>query len=641
MLAAIVDSSADAIFSKALDGTILTWNRGAAALYGYAADEVIGRHVSLLDPHNAGADSLAILSAVATGETVRGFETVRRRRDGTDVEVSLTVSPVYDEADAVIAASVIGRDISDRKRFEKLLVGHTMYDALTGLPNRLLLDDRITQSLAAPARHGAALAVLFLDLDQFGPINARHGYATGDQLLVDVAQRLTEVMGTTGTVARVGGDEFAIVCAATEAEAGVVADHIERALTPTISPESRQLHVSASIGIAVSPPVAANPDALLRSAQGAMLDAKARGRARWRAFDASSEERASERREQSQDLKQALDQGTVEVHYQPVVEIATGRLLGVEALARWPHASRGWIPPTLFVPLAEESGLVAALDEHVLTRACQNAAKLRAWGLLPENGYVAVNVSARNLGDGGLVDRVRGAAANARLPLNALELEVTETGLMSDARDARQALEVLREQGVGVAIDDFGTGYSSFTYLRQLPVTSVKVDRTFVQHITSRGDDLAIAAAIIDLGRAVNVRTVAEGVETTEQLALLHRLGCTAGQGFLWSKALPLDELATLIRQAPLGFQPGAATPNLPWGGRRAAPVTNEHGLHRICRLHRDGASLATIAAAINAEDFHTPAGLRWHSASVARVLAELAYAEKKSARGSATPAQG
>jgi diguanylate cyclase (GGDEF)-like protein/PAS domain S-box-containing protein len=628
VLSAIVESSADAIFSKTLDGTILTWNRGAAALYGYHADEAIGRHVSLLDPHGDSAESTAILTVVAAGETVRGLETVRRRRDGLDVEVSLTVSPVYDEAGAITAASVIGRDITDRKRLEQQLSRQATYDALTGLPNRLLLDDRIAQSLAAAARHGATLAVLFLDLDLFSPINARYGYAIGDQLLVEVAQRLQAVVDLAGTVARIGSDEFVIICEATEAEAASLADRISDALTPVINAD-RRLHITVSIGVAVAPPVAANPDSLLRSAQAAMFDAKARGRARWRSFDPSTEERASERREQSQDLKQALDQGTIEVHYQPVVEIATGRLLGVEALARWPHASRGWISPTIFVPLAEESGLVAALDEHVLTRACQDAAKLRAWAVLPEDGYVAVNVSARNLGDGGLVDRVRGAAATARLPLDSLELEVTETGLMSDARGARQALESLREQGVGVALDDFGTGYSSLTYLRQLPVTSLKVDRAFVQHITSRGDDLAITASIIDLGRAVDVRTIAEGVETTEQLALLHRLGCTAGQGFLWSKALPLDELAILVRQAPLGFQPAAATPNLPWGGRRGARVTNEHGLHRIRRLHNDGASLATIAAALNAQDFHTPAGLRWHNASVARVLAELAYAEK------------
>jgi len=198
---------------------------------------------------------------------------------------------------------------------------------------------------------------------------------------------------------------------------------------------------------------------------------------------------------------------------------------------------------------------------------------------------------------------------------------------MGDAPGARTALTRLREMGVGIALDDFGTGYSSFTYLRQLPISTIKVDRAFVQHITSRGDDLAITASIIDLGRAVDGRTVAEGVETTEQLSLLHRLECVAGQGFLWSPAVSRDDLAVLVRRTPGGFQPAVATPSIPWTGRRdVARVTNEHGLHRIWQLHRDGASLTTIAAALNASDFHTPAGQRWHGASVARVIAGPTY---------------
>jgi EAL domain-containing protein (putative c-di-GMP-specific phosphodiesterase class I) len=325
----------------------------------------------------------------------------------------------------------------------------------------------------------------------------------------------------------------------------------------------------------------------------------------------------------SDELSDALDAGSLEVHYQPVVDIKTGRFVGVEALARWLHPVRGWIPPAHFVPLAEDTGLVATLDAYVLRHACADATKLRAWGVLPDDGYVAVNISARNVGDGRLVDRVCEEAARARWPLERLELEVTETGLMGDTRSARTALEQLREMGVGIALDDFGTGYSSLTYLRQLPISTIKIDRVFVQHMTSRSDDLAITASIIDLGRAVDVRTVAEGVETVEQVALLHRLECAAAQGFLWSPAVSRDDLADLVRRTPGGFQPVSPTPDVPWTRRRGvARVTNEHGLHRIRRLHRDGASLATIAAALNASDFRTPAGQRWHGTSVARVIA-------------------
>lgn len=627
-LSAIVTSTADAVFSKALDGTIRSWNRGAVSLYGYTEDEAVGQNVDILQPRgDATGEVKAILETVAAGGTVRDLDTVRRRRDGSLVHVCVTVSPLYDEDGEVSGASVIGHDMTDRKRLEEQLSTQATYDALTGLPNRLLLLDRIKQGLAAATQRGTSVAVMMLDLDQFGPVNAQHGYPVGDQVLAAVAHRLGAVVGEADTVSRLGGDTFVVVCEATTAEATALADLISAALAPLIQVDGMALRVSASIGIAIAPPLAAEVDVLLGSAQAATNEAKSKGRAQWQLFDAAREQEASRRRQTSDDLAAALESRALEVHYQPVIDIASGRLVGVEALTRWRHPTRGWIPPGQFVPLAEDAGLVAALDAYVLRRACADAAKFRARGVLPDDAYVAVNVSARNVGDGGLVDRVCEEAERARWPLDRLELEVTETALMGDAPGARTALTRLREMGVGIALDDFGTGYSSFTYLRQLPISTIKVDRAFVQHITSRGDDLAITASIIDLGRAVDVRTVAEGVETTEQLSLLHRLECVAGQGFLWSPAVSRDDLAVLVRRTPGGFQPAVATPSIPWTGRRdVARVTNEHGLHRIWQLHRDGASLTTIAAALNASDFHTPAGQRWHGASVARVIAGPTY---------------
>jgi diguanylate cyclase (GGDEF)-like protein/PAS domain S-box-containing protein len=531
-LSAIVTSTADAIFTKALDGTILTWNRGAERLYGYRSEDVVGQHISLIDPDPAHAEMRSILATVAAGETIRGLETVRRHRDGSRVHVSLTVSPIFGETDEVIAAAVIGRDIRERKQSEDELTRHMLHDSLTGLPNRALLADRLSRALAASVRHGLCLAVLFVDLDQFKAVNEAHGYLVGDELLVEVGKRLSHLVGTDADVARFGGDEFVIVAEVVDSAAaeGMAAD-IASALAVPIDVAETRLYTSASVGIAVTPPVDTNGDALLRAANAAMYGAKARGRGRRCLFDDSMVRPWTERLALSNELHEALTEDTLEVHYQPMIELATGRLAGVEALVRWWHPVRQWVPPSLFVPLAEDCGLVATLDQWVLDRACRDTAKLRARGLLPADVKVSINISAHSVADPDLLHRVRQVAEDAKLPPSALELEVTETGLMADAPRAQGTLQALRALGVGIALDDFGTGYSSLIHLRQWPVSTIKIDRAFVQQILTRADDLAIAASIVDLGRAIGVRTIAEGVENPQQLALLHRLGCTSGQG--------------------------------------------------------------------------------------------------------------
>jgi EAL domain-containing protein (putative c-di-GMP-specific phosphodiesterase class I) len=349
----------------------------------------------------------------------------------------------------------------------------------------------------------------------------------------------------------------------------------------------------------------------------------------WQVFDLSSEEKWNQRVDLGRELSAALANDLLQVNYQPVVELASGRLLGIEALLRWDHPTRGWVPPALFVPLAEDTGLITALDEWVLKRACQDAAALRASGTF-DDAYLAVNVSARNVSDPDLIPRVRDAAESAGFPLTSLELEVTETGLLADARSASRVLGSLRDLGIGVALDDFGTGYSSLTYLRQLPISTLKVDRAFVQYVAFRADDLAIAASVVDLGRAVSLRTVAEGIETPEQLALLHRMGCHGGQGYIWSPALPVAELVALVSGQDGFVAASAAGRAGRVAGGFADAVTNQHGLHRIARLHSDGASLATIAAALNSEQYRSPADQRWHPASVARVIADTAYRQRR-----------
>ena len=554
-LSMIVESTADAILTQALDGTILTWNRGAEELYGYSAEEAIGKNSSLFDTEAGAEGRLSAMTFITAGTSIRDVELVRRRRDGSLVDVSLTGSPIYGDDGNVMGIASIGRDMSDRKRLEQELSHQAVHDSLTGLPNRALLADRLSQALAGAARRDAPVSVLFLDLDQFKAVNDANGHLIGDDLLVKVAKRLQTAVRPSDTLARFGGDEFVIVCEdADVTEAQCVADRLVAALKDPIEIAESLYHVSASIGIATSPPLEADAHALLRFADTAMYDAKARGRARSRVFDASLATESKERLELTNDLGNALRENALEVHYQPVIDLATGHLVGLEALTRWHHPVRGWIPPTTFVPLAEESGLIAEFDRWVLSQACRDGAELRASGLLPPDALLSVNISARNVADLGLVDSVREAAASTAFPLEALELEVTETAIMAEVPTIRLVLEGIRELGVGIALDDFGTGYSSLTFVRQLPVTTLKIDRSFTQHVATNPQDLAIAASVIDLARAVGLRTIAEGVEALEQVCMLHRLGCDAGQGYLWSSALPMDQLAARLRCVPQDF---------------------------------------------------------------------------------------
>jgi diguanylate cyclase (GGDEF)-like protein/PAS domain S-box-containing protein len=628
-LSAIVESTADAVFTKSLDGRILTWNRGAEQLFGFAASDVLGQHVSMLAPANGDDEVRTILRAIAAGETVRDLDTIRRRRDGSKVEVSLTVSPIFDADAEIVAASVIARDISNRRALEEQLSRQAMHDALTGLPNRVLLRDRLIQSLAGSAQRRTSLAVLLLDLE-FRDVNDANGHHVGDSVLVEVARRLRQTLKPADTLARADGDEFVVLCEDTDSTTATeLATRIQLALSPPMDLEGHRLFTSASIGIVIPSPDETDPTSVMRHADLAMYAAKADKQGGWRLFEPAMAELSAERRELRDQLRDALTGDALELHYQPIVGIETGRLMGLEALLRWQHPHRGLVPPAVFVPLAEEFGLVAELDEWVLQRACRDAVALRAQGLLAPDTRMSVNISAVDVCQTNLHDRVVQIAASARLPLDALELEVTETGLLADATTAGEVLAGLHALGVGIALDDFGTGYSSLVNIRQLPVTSIKIDREFIKHIVDRSDDLAITGSIVDLGRAVGVRTIAEGVETSDQLALLHRLGCTAGQGYLWSPARSRDELAKLLTSHPNGFGSADASSRAASKAltRRATPpLTNEHGLHRILRLHHDGASLSTIAAALNGDDYHTPHGSRWHSTSVARAITDAVY---------------
>jgi PAS domain S-box/diguanylate cyclase (GGDEF) domain len=470
--------------------------------------------------------------------------------DGHERVLRLSVSslPHNTQASGLL---VMITDISEQRSAEQELRRRGLYDELTGLANRSLFTDRLNRAVArARLASGASVAVLFADLDQFKLINDSWGHEAGDRLLVAVAERLAAALKSTDTLARFATDEFVILReGASEAEAQELAAQLVKALADPFDLTGQRSYVTASIGVAVSPPSPA--EELLRFADAAMYDAKSRGRGRVQLFDLSQADEANGQLSLSNDLREALAGEQLALHYQPLVELATGRVLGVEALARWDHPTRGPVSPMLFVALAAATGLAPALDRWALGRACRDLAQLRA--STHPTLRVAVNLSATHLADADLEQTVLSTLEASGLDCSDIGLEITESAIMDNPEYARTLLERLRARGMSIAIDDFGTGYSSLGYLSRLPATTVKIDRSFIHNITEDPDSLAIVASIIDLCRSMSLTTVAEGIETVEQLTLLHRLGCNSGQGFLWAPALPLAEFSERLSSLPHG----------------------------------------------------------------------------------------
>jgi diguanylate cyclase (GGDEF)-like protein len=424
------------------------------------------------------------------------------------------------------------------------------HDPLTGLPNRVLLDDRLTQAMAHANRDGRSFAVLACDLDRFKLINDSLGHRAGDELLQEVARRLTAVVRTTDTVARFGGDEFVLI--ATEigepAEAQKLASSVIEALGAPVRIAGIDIHTSPSIGIAVYPADGSSIDALLAHADAAMYTAKERGRGNAQRYTAGMHRGAENSIQLESDLHAAIASKQFELYYQPKVDTRTGTVRSAEALIRWMHPDRGTVSPADFIPLAEECGLIGAIGEWVIREACRQA---RAW---QDAGVprlrVSVNLAASQFRDSALVDTIRRALEDADLEARYLEVELTESAVMTNPEQSVMILEQLSGMGVLVSVDDFGTGYSSMSYLRRFPIDKLKIDRVFINEIVSRPEDASIVQAIVSLAHNLRLKVVAEGVETLEQLDFLKAAGCDEYQGFHFSRPLPAADFERLMRES-------------------------------------------------------------------------------------------
>jgi diguanylate cyclase (GGDEF)-like protein len=453
------------------------------------------------------------------------------------------------------------REMSERERVEHLLrereekLAHdALHDVLTGLPNRLLLADHLAQAIHRRQRHaGYQYALLFLDLDGFKDVNDAQGHLTGDQALVEIAGRLRAAVREIDTVARLGGDEFVILVedAGGQEEAGQVAARIQAVLAEPVQVGNQRVFLSASIGVVAGDQAYQQPDDVLRDADLAMYAAKAQGKARSVLFTPQLREHALDRLGLERDLRLALERGEFRLHYQPILALDTNQITGFEALIRWQHPERGCIAPGDFIPLAETSGLIGPITSWVLQEACR---QMRAWQL-QSPGYaglsISVNLSPRLFTQPELPQMVAGALAASGLRPEHLRLEITESIIVREAENTKKILDGWRRQGIQVHMDDFGTGYSSLSYLHKFPIDTLKIDRSFISLIQSRSDRSEIVRTIIALARDLNIKVIAEGVETAEQMEFLREMGCQSAQGFFISRPLTPEAAQALLLRSP------------------------------------------------------------------------------------------
>jgi diguanylate cyclase (GGDEF)-like protein/PAS domain S-box-containing protein len=548
----ILEATPDLVAMVDVHGGFTYANRAARALFGVTTDDELER-LRAIDVYAAGARHRFLTEALQTANAsgVWSGEIELVLPDGTELPVSQVVVAHRRPDGSINYYSSITRDLSERRVLEEQLAQAGRYDPLTGLPNRTVLVQALGEAMDDALTRDAQAAVLLLDLDHFKLVNDSFGHDAGDLVLRLVTQRLQTLIGPGDLLARLAGDVFCILIKDVRHSAAALAEaeRITEAMTDPIHLDGDEVFLSFSIGIALSgtDEALATPETVLRDADVAQHRAKEKGRARAELFSEDFRAHAVNRLRTANDLHRALDEAEFRVVYQPEIDLRTGQITAVEALVRWHHPERGLVPPAEFIPLAEQTGLIAGIGEWVLDSALAQAAQWKAARYDDAPLAVWVNISARQLGDPALVDLVADGLRRHGVEPSQLGLEITESALLEDAEGAVTALSSLRELGVRLAVDDFGTGYSSLSYLKRLPVDAVKIDRSFIDGLAVDGDDSAIVAAVAGMARALRLTTIAEGVESLDQLHALRRLGCDLAQGFFFTTPQPPAHITRLL----------------------------------------------------------------------------------------------
>ena len=541
--AVVFDCTREGVLVSDSKGVIVHVNRALVEITGYTPEEVLGQRPSLFKSGRHGpAFYQAVFQSLQENGDWHG-EIWNRRKNGEIYPQWQTVRAITNTKGQVSHYVAVFSDISAIKKSQTELMRLAHHDPLTDLPNRLLFTDRVVQALASSRRHNSGCALLMIDLDHFKIINDSLGHNVGDLLLKAVGDRLQSLFSTHFTVARLGGDEFAVLAESCSqvAQAIVLAQQVLEVMKGAFEVDRHSLFISASIGISVFPSDASNAEQLLRNADSALFKAKSAGREGYALYTEELTTHAQYRIEVASDLRRALQQHELRVYYQPVHDLQTSRLVGVEALVRWQHPQRGLVSPGEFIPIAERTGLIAEIDAWVLEQACWQMCQWQSAGV--DLSFVAVNISSRLFARPELYTLVSTVLADTGLNPVLLELEVTESAVMDDSQSALEQMSHLRAMGVRLAIDDFGTGFSSLLRLKQLPVQKLKIDQGFVAGLPGDSDDVAIVRAVIALAQSMGMQVHAEGIEHVEQAQLLLDFNCGLGQGYWFGRPVPAEEL--------------------------------------------------------------------------------------------------